>query len=280
MSQSSNGALGTLQTAMRCLTMGANGVAQIARSLLGTHRIQFYIPRAQPTHSAYAPRHFSKAVLTDMADRPAEDDSVRTQTVIWPASTFVTTWTLGSGADTTKSPTTVVPASNSGSSADQSVGPILSGVVVLLVLISVIWFCCRRNRSPSRNSRRSSRRHGSSYTSKDGSSSSGSASSNSSSQNNPSVGSAASEVAEDQWNQQDPMPEGSMPGMPPPVAGGWPGPQPHPGMGPMPPPGPGMQFHPGQGGHMPMMGRGGPPLLGRGGPPPLMGRGGPPPGVM
>lgn len=215
-----------------------------------------------------------------MANRPAEGDSIRTQTVIWPASTFVTIWTLGSGSDPTESPTIVVPASNSGSSADQNVGPILSGVVALLVLLLVIWFCCRRNRSRSRNSRRSSRRRGSSYASKSESSSSGSPSSNSSSQNNPSIGSAASEVAEDQWNQHEPMPQGSMPGMPPPVAGGWQGPHPNQGMGPMPPPGPGMEFHPGQGGHMPMMGRGGPPHLGRGVPPPMMGRGRPPPGVM
>lgn len=73
-----------------------------------------------------------------------EDMSVRTQTIVWPASTFVTTWTLGTGSDPTESPATVVPAPNSSSTSNQNVGPILSGVVVLLVLILIFWFCCRQ----------------------------------------------------------------------------------------------------------------------------------------
>ncbi|KAI1102567.1 hypothetical protein F4804DRAFT_261267 [Jackrogersella minutella] len=224
------------------------------------------------------------------ADQQVDDSSIRTQTIVWPASTFVTTWTLGDGgSDSTEPPATVVPASNPGSSGSQNVGPILSGVVVLLVLILVVWFCCRRSRSNNRGSRRSSRRRGSSYASKGGSS--GSGSSNGSSRDDPSDGSAASEVADDQWNQQEPIPDGPMPAMPPPAAGGWPGPHQDPGMGPMPPapapgpgpgpgPGMGMGFFPGRGGLPQMMARGGPLPLGRGGPPPMMGRGGPPPGVM
>ncbi|KAI1769989.1 hypothetical protein F4818DRAFT_281253 [Hypoxylon cercidicola] len=207
----------------------------------------------------------------------ARDVSIRTQTIVWPASTFITTWTLGSSSDPTESPATVAPASDS-TSAGQSVGPILSGVVVFLVLVLVVWVCCRRNRPNSRNSRRSSRRQGSSYLSK--SSSSDSPSSNGSSRNGASANSAASEVAENQWDQAEQMPEGHMPDIPPPVAGGWPGQQPDPGMRMGPAPGQGMGFFPGRGGPQPMMGRGGPPILGRGGPPPMMGRGGPPPGAL
>ncbi|KAI2776123.1 hypothetical protein F4815DRAFT_365760 [Daldinia loculata] len=205
-----------------------------------------------------------------------EDMSVRTQTIVWPASTFVTTWTLGTGSDPTESPATVVPAPNSSSTSNQNVGPILSGVVVLLVLILIFWFCCRQAGPNGRNSKRSSRRQGSSYTSKGSSSSSGA--SNASSQNDASVGSAASEIVEDQWNQQAPVPERPMPGMPPPVAGQWPAQRPEVGIGQAPlPPRPGMGFPLGRGGPPPMMGQG---LPGRGGPPPIMGRGGFPPGVM
>ncbi|KAI0845934.1 hypothetical protein F5Y00DRAFT_272603 [Daldinia vernicosa] len=203
-----------------------------------------------------------------------EDISVRTQTIIWPASTFVTTWTLGTGSDPTESPATVVPAPNSSSTNNENVGPILSGVVVLVVLILISWFCCRQGGPNGRNSKRSSRRQGSSYTSKGSSSSSGA--SNASSQNDASVGSAASEIVEDQWNQAAPVPERPIPGMPPPVAGQWPAQQPGVGMGQMPlPPHPGMSFSPGRGGPPPMMGQG---LPGRGGPPPITGRGGFPPG--
>ncbi|KAI2602788.1 hypothetical protein GGR54DRAFT_468400 [Hypoxylon sp. NC1633] len=233
-------------------------------------------------------------------DRLQEKDvSIRTQTIVWPASTFITTWTLGGGSDPTESPATVVPAS-SPNAGDQNVGPILSSVVVFIVLVLVIWVCCRRSeffffleycrqpalimtrldRSNGRASRRSSRRHGSGYSGKGGSgSSSGSATSNDSSRNGRSVGSAASETAEDQWEQPEPVPEVPMPGMPPPVAGGWPGPQPGPGMRAAPPHAPEMGFHYAQGGGPPMMVRGGQPMA-RGGPPPMMGRGGPPPGVM
>ncbi|KAI1442381.1 hypothetical protein F5Y02DRAFT_262626 [Annulohypoxylon stygium] len=204
-----------------------------------------------------------------MADQLAGDDSFRTQTIVWPASTFVTTWTLGGGNYApTETPATVIPAGNPGPTDNQNVGPILSAVVVALVLALILWFCCRRKRSNGRYSRRSSRRQSSSYASKG--SSGGSSSSNSSSRNDGSVGSAASEIGEDQWDQQEPMPEGPMPTMPPPAAGGWLAGQ----------PGPGMNFPPGHGGPPMMMGRGGPPPLGRGGPPPMMGRGGPPPGVM
>ncbi|OTB13728.1 hypothetical protein K445DRAFT_24224 [Daldinia sp. EC12] len=207
--------------------------------------------------------------------RQAEDGSVRTQTIVWPASTFVTTWTLGTGSDTTESPGTVVPAQDSSSTSNQNVGPILSGIVVLLVLMLVFWVCYRRNRSNGRNPKRSNRRHGSSYTSKGSSYSSGTSSS--SSRNGASVASATSEVAE-QWDQQAPVPGQPMPGMPPPVAGGWPAQQPGNGMGHVIPPNMGMGFPPGRGGPPPMMGQG---LPGRGGPPPIMGSGGGyPPGVM
>ncbi|KAI1653422.1 hypothetical protein F4813DRAFT_256628 [Daldinia decipiens] len=207
--------------------------------------------------------------------RQAEDMLVRTQTVVWPGSTFVTTWTLGTGSDPTESPATVVPAPNLSSTSNQNVGPILSGVVVLLVLILIFWFCCRQGGPNGRNSKRSSRRYGSSYTSKGSSSSSGA--SNTSSQNDASVGSAASEIVEDQWNQQASAPERPMPGMPPPVAGQWPAQRPGVGIGQVPrPPHRGMNFPPGCGGPPPVMGQG---LPGRGGPPPIMGRGGFPPGV-
>ncbi|KAI0122792.1 hypothetical protein F4814DRAFT_446735 [Daldinia grandis] len=166
--------------------------------------------------------------------RQTEDMSVRTQTIVWPASTFVTTWTLGTSSDPTGSAATVVPAQNSSSTSNENVGPILSGVVVLLVLILIFWFCCRRGSPNSRNPKRSSRRRGSSYTSKG--SSSGSGASNASSQNEPSVGSAASEIVEGQWNRQAPVPERPMPGMPPPVAGQWPAQQPEVRIGQAPPP--------------------------------------------
>ncbi|KAK6953456.1 hypothetical protein Daesc_005760 [Daldinia eschscholtzii] len=183
----------------------------------------------------------------------AEDGSVRTQTIVWPASTFVTTWTLGTGSDTTESPGTVVPAQDSSSTSNQNVGPILSGIVVLLVLILVFWVCYRRSSSYS------------------------SGTSSGSSRNDASVGSATSEVAE-QWDQQAPVSGQPMPGMPPPVAGGWPAQQPGNGMGHAVPPNMGMGFPPGRGGPPPMMGQG---LPGRGGPPPIMGGGGGyPPGVM
>ncbi|KAI1768916.1 hypothetical protein GGR53DRAFT_316052 [Hypoxylon sp. FL1150] len=204
-----------------------------------------------------------------------DDDSARTQTIVWPSTTFTTTWTLGSGSHSTEPPATVAPAPDK-STAGQSVGPILSGVVAFLVLVVVLWVCCRQNRTRGRGSRRSSRRRGSGYLSKG--SSSGSPSSNGSSRNGASVESAASEIVENQWDHADQGPEGPMPNIPPAVAGGW---QPDPGtrMG-SGPPGQGMGFPPGRGGPQPMMGRGGPPFLGRGGPPPMMGRGGPPPGAI
>ncbi|KAL7627213.1 hypothetical protein AAE478_003989 [Parahypoxylon ruwenzoriense] len=204
----------------------------------------------------------------------AKDISIRTQTIIWPASTLVTTWTLGSDPDPTGSLNTIAPVSNSDASTDQNVGPILSGVVGFLVLILVTWLCCRQNRFGGRRSRRSSRRQGSSYMSK------GVARSSmiSSGESNRGASLRSSEMAEDQWDHPEPMPQGPMPGMPRPVAGGWPAPQPASGVG-GPPPGPGIGFAPGQGGPPPMMGRGGP-LMGKGASLPMMGRGGPPHGGM
>lgn len=81
-----------------------------------------------------------------MADQLAGDDSFRTQTIVWPASTFVTTWTLGGGNYApTETPATVIPAGNPGPTDNQNVGPILSAVVVALVLALILWFCCRRS---------------------------------------------------------------------------------------------------------------------------------------
>ncbi|KAI0179905.1 hypothetical protein GGR52DRAFT_568673 [Hypoxylon sp. FL1284] len=225
----------------------------------------------------------------------AKDVSVRTQTIIWPASTFITTWTLGSSSDPTESPATVAPVSDS-SSASQSVGPILSGVVVFLVLVLVLWMCCGRNRTNGRRSRRSSRRRGSGYASKCGSSTSPSSpSSSGTSQNGASAGSAASEVVEDQWDQTEQVPEEHIPKVPPPVATAWHGQVPGqipgqiPGQAPGQAPDQGVRLvpvRPVQGmqfpvGPRPMMSPGGPPLVGRGGPPPvIIGRGGPPPGAL
>ncbi|KAI1469500.1 uncharacterized protein F4812DRAFT_458037 [Daldinia caldariorum] len=203
----------------------------------------------------------------------AEDESVRTQTIVWPASTFITTWTLGTGSDTTQSPgTVVVPAQDAGSASSQNVGAILSGVVVVLVLMLISWVCYRRSGPNGRSRKRSSRRNGSSCTSKGSSSSSGT--SNVSSRNDSSIGSVASEMGE-QWDQQTPVPGPPMPGMPLPVAGGWPPQHPENGMGQGMPPNMNMGFPPGHGGPPPMMGHG---LPGRGGPPPMMGGGGSPPG--
>ncbi|KAI1798553.1 hypothetical protein F4811DRAFT_558723 [Daldinia bambusicola] len=215
------------------------------------------------------------AALTAEDRQQAEDGSVRTQTIVWPASTFITTWTLGTGSDTTESPdTVVVPAQDAGSASNQNVGAILSGVVVVLVLILISWVCYRRNGPNGRGSKRSSRRHGSSYTSKSSSGSSGT--SNVSSRNDSSIVSAASERGE-QWDQPAPVPGPPMPGMPPPVAGGWPPQHPENGMGQAMPRNMNMGFPPGHGGPPQMMGNG---LPGRGGPPPMMGGGGFPPGVM
>lgn len=86
-------------------------------------------------------------VHTVTSELRARDVSIRTQTITWPASTFTTTWTLGSSSDPTESPVTVAPASDS-TSAGQSVGPILSGVVVFIVLVLVAWVCCRRSEPP------------------------------------------------------------------------------------------------------------------------------------
>ncbi|KAI1496881.1 hypothetical protein F5X99DRAFT_398696 [Biscogniauxia marginata] len=195
---------------------------------------------------------------------------IRTQTIIWPATTFITTWTLGSSTEeATGTPAVVGPAPSPQASDSVSVGPILSGVVVAVVLVLILWVCCRRGHSRSRRSKRSSRRSGSSYPSKTSSSSSGG--SNGSSRRDASDRSVVSEMMEDQWGDREPMPN-----VPPPVAGGWPGPQNVP-IGPQP--------------HDFPAGRGGPPVMGRGGPPPgfsglhpghersppMVGRGGPPP---
>ncbi|KAI1384369.1 uncharacterized protein F4822DRAFT_432917 [Hypoxylon trugodes] len=190
-----------------------------------------------------------------MGSLQAKDVSIRTQTIIWPTSTFVTTWTLGGDSDPTETPATVAPAPDSTSNGGQNVGPILSGIVAFLVLVLVVWLCCRRSSFKGRNSRRSSRQRGSGPPSKG--SSSESATSNNSSRRGRSVGSAASEIIDgNQWNQQGPVPVEHLPEMPPQAAGRWPvpAPQPNPGMGQMPPPGMGFP-------------------LGRGGPPPMMGRG-------
>lgn len=75
------------------------------------------------------------------------DQTIRTQTIVWPASTFITTWTLGSGSEPTETPAVVIPAATSTSTGDQNVGPILSALVVFVVIVLVMWFYCRRRES-------------------------------------------------------------------------------------------------------------------------------------
>lgn len=75
------------------------------------------------------------------------DQTIRTQTIVWPASTFIITWTLGSGSEPTQTPGVVVPAATSTSTGDQNVGPILSALVVFVVIVLVMWFYCRRRES-------------------------------------------------------------------------------------------------------------------------------------
>ncbi|KAI8962137.1 hypothetical protein F5Y11DRAFT_347825 [Daldinia sp. FL1419] len=199
-------------------------------------------------------------------DSRAEGTSIRTQTVIWPTSTLVTTWTLGTNSNPTESPGAAVPALNSNSSSNQIVGPILSAIVILLVFILVFWFCCRRNNPMGPNTRRSNRQNGSSGTSKSSSSSPGT--SEASSRNGASVGSVASEMAEEQWDHQAPVPERPMPAMPRPAAGIWPVEQLGARIGQPLPLNSYTGFPHGRGGPPPMMGQG---IPNQGGPPPIAG---------
>ncbi|KAI1754250.1 hypothetical protein F4782DRAFT_528685 [Xylaria castorea] len=201
---------------------------------------------------------------------------IRTLTIQRPETTFIETLTLGNSVGySTDVPVTVAPDSKLSTPSSSHVGAILSGVAAIFVLLFVVWFC--GHRTHSRRSGGSSRR--SEPGSYSGSSSSNGSDNASGSSRNDDPGPAASDMAEEQWEQ----PAQSMPGMPHPVARQWAVPPgfmgPLPGMGP-----PGvvcMGMPAGRGGPPPMMGRGGglPPM--HGGPPPpiasIVGNGGPPP---
>ncbi|KAI0857396.1 hypothetical protein F4860DRAFT_517849 [Xylaria cubensis] len=191
-------------------------------------------------------------------------DGIRTLTIPRPETTLIETLTLGNGVGySTDVPVTVAPDPKSSSPSSSHVGAILSGVAAVFVLLLIIWFCGRKDRRYSRPSRSSSRRDASGSTS--GSSSSDGSDNASGSSGDRDLGSAASDIAEEEWKQ----PAQTMPGMPRPVARQWAVP---PGfMGPL----PGMSV-PGVVGMGVPAGYGLPPMMGRGGGPPPM-HGGPSP---
>ncbi|KAI0554103.1 hypothetical protein F4679DRAFT_345357 [Xylaria curta] len=192
-------------------------------------------------------------------------DGIRTLTIPRPETTVVETLTLGNGVGySTDVPVAITPDPTpdpkSSSPNSSHVGAILSGVAAVFVLLLIIWFCGRKDRRYSRPSKSSSRRDESGSTS--GSSSSDGRDNDSGSSGDGDLGSAASDMAEEEWKQ----PAQSMPGMPHPVARQWAVP---PGfMSPL----PGMSVP----GVVGPAGYGLPPMMGRGGGPPPM-HGGPSP---